>query len=76
MVRLVPALKRRGSSRRQDRLLQFNTYVCSIGRKEVIPLASGTKQGSDFRRADNGRYTTEKYADKHPKTTIKETRKK
>ncbi len=25
------------------------------------------------RRADTGRYTTKKYADKHPKTTVKET---
>jgi hypothetical protein len=25
-----------------------------------------------YRRADNGRYTTENYADKHPKTTVKE----
>lgn len=36
---------------------------------------SGGKS-TDYRRADNGRYTTEKYADKHPNTTIKETRKK
>jgi hypothetical protein len=33
-------------------------------------------KGSDYRRADTGRYTTEKYAKKHPKTTVKETRKK
>ena len=28
------------------------------------------------RRADTGRYTTKQYADQHPKTTIKETRKR
>jgi len=37
--------------------------------------AKKPSKGSDYRRADNGQYTTEKYADKHPKTTIKETRK-
>ena len=26
-----------------------------------------------YRRADNGEYTTEKYAKKHPTTTVKET---
>ena len=29
-----------------------------------------------YRRADNGQYTTEDYAKKHPKTTVKETDKK
>lgn len=28
------------------------------------------------RRADTGRFTTERYAKKHPKTTVKETVKK
>lgn len=28
------------------------------------------------RRADNGRYTTKRYADKHPRTTVKETDRK
>ena len=28
-----------------------------------------------YRRADNGHYCTKKYAESHPKTTIKETRK-
>ena len=28
-----------------------------------------------YRRADNGEYCTKQYATKHPKTTIKETRK-
>lgn len=28
-----------------------------------------------YRRADNGEYTTEEYAKKHPKTTVKETEK-
>jgi hypothetical protein len=27
----------------------------------------------NYRRADNGEFTTEKYANKHPKTTVKET---
>jgi hypothetical protein len=27
-----------------------------------------------YRRADTGRYTTEKYAKKHPKTTVKESK--
>ena len=39
-------------------------------------MAKQPKIQTDFRRADNGRYTTEKFADKHPKITIKETRKK
>ena len=30
----------------------------------------------NYRRADNGQYTTEKYAQKHPNTTVKETEKK
>lgn len=29
-----------------------------------------------IRRADTGRFTTKKYADNHPKTTVKETRHK
>jgi len=32
------------------------------------------KKTTRFRRADNGQYTTERYAKKHPKTTIKEKR--
>lgn len=31
------------------------------------------KKAPRYRRADNGRYTTKKYAKKHPKTTVKET---
>jgi hypothetical protein len=27
----------------------------------------------NYRRADTGEFTTEKYANKHPKTTVKET---
>lgn len=34
------------------------------------------KKKSNFRRADNGRYCTEEYAKRHPKTTVKETVKK
>lgn len=29
-----------------------------------------------YREADKGRYVTKEYADKHPKTTVKETDKK
>jgi hypothetical protein len=31
------------------------------------------KKISHYRRADTGQYTTEQYAKKHPKTTVKET---
>jgi hypothetical protein len=31
---------------------------------------------TNYRRADTGRYTTKKYAAKHPKTTVKETDRK
>lgn len=31
------------------------------------------KTRTSYRRADNGRYTTEDYAKKNPKTTVKET---
>jgi hypothetical protein len=31
------------------------------------------KKQQRFRRADSGEYTTKKYADKHPHTTVKET---
>jgi len=34
------------------------------------------KTQTAHRRADNGQYTTKKYADKHPKTTVRETRHK
>jgi hypothetical protein len=27
-----------------------------------------------YRRADNGQYTTKPYSDKHPKTTVKESK--
>ena len=30
-------------------------------------------KATKFRDADKGRYTTEEYAKKHPKTTVKET---
>ncbi|MDP1727029.1 MAG: multidrug transporter [Bacteroidota bacterium] len=33
---------------------------------------SKQKEDDKFRRADTGRYTTEEYAKKHPKTTVKE----
>lgn len=32
-----------------------------------------TKTSTRYRRADTGQYTTEEYAKKHPKTTVKET---
>ena len=34
-----------------------------------MPKGKTTK----YRRSDNGHYTTEQYAKKHPKTTVKET---
>ena len=34
------------------------------------------KKQTAHRRADNGQYTTKKYADQHPKTTIKEIRRR
>jgi hypothetical protein len=37
---------------------------------------AGGKKTTHHRDADNGRYVTKEYADKHPKTTIKETDKK
>lgn len=39
-------------------------------------MAATPKKSTDYRRADNGQYTTPTYAEKHPRTTIKETRKK
>ena len=32
-----------------------------------------TKPTTHYRRADTGTYTTAQYAEKHPKTTVKET---
>jgi hypothetical protein len=31
-----------------------------------------SKTKINYRRADNGQYTTEQYAKRHPKTTVKE----
>jgi hypothetical protein len=54
-------------------------------RKEAVPMSGSagkkggkpsSSKGHDNRRADNGQYTTDKYAKAHPKTTIRETRKK
>ena len=36
---------------------------------------TNTKTRTTYRRADTGTYTTEQYANKHPKTTVKETEK-
>jgi hypothetical protein len=35
-----------------------------------------TKKVERYRRADTGEYTTKEYAEKHTKTTVKETDKK
>lgn len=37
---------------------------------------SGSKPSTPpkYRRADTGKYTTKRYADKHPKTTVKESK--
>lgn len=32
-----------------------------------------SKKSTHYRDADSGQYVTKKYADKHPKTTVKET---
>jgi len=36
----------------------------------------GTTKTTRYREADKGRYGTKKYADTHPKTTVKETDRK
>lgn len=38
-------------------------------------MAKKTKTQTVYRRADNGHFTTEGYAKKHPNTTVKETNK-
>lgn len=35
-------------------------------------MADKSSGGSKYRDAESGQYTTKKYADKHPKTTVKE----
>ncbi len=37
-------------------------------------MPSKKKPPPKFRRADNGQYTTEKFANKHPSTTVKESK--
>jgi hypothetical protein len=37
-----------------------------------LPMTKN-KTRTNYRRADTGEYTTEQYAKKHPKTTVKET---
>lgn len=39
-------------------------------------MAGKKSTTTKYREADKGRYVTKKYADKHPKTTVKETDKK
>ncbi|MBB6001431.1 hypothetical protein HNP25_000070 [Arcicella rosea] len=39
-------------------------------------MTKKTTVTTNYRRADNGQYTTKKYAENHPKTTVKETDKK
>ena len=38
--------------------------------------STGQQKSTHYRDAKTGHYVTEKYADKHPKTTVKETDKK
>ncbi|TAV74252.1 multidrug transporter [Rhizobium leguminosarum] len=38
--------------------------------------SGGSSGGKDHRSAETGRYVTEKYSDKHPKTTVSESRPK
>ena len=35
-------------------------------------MSNNNSNGSKYRDAESGQYTTKKYADKHPKTTVKE----
>ena len=39
-------------------------------------MAKNTGKTSSYRSAETGRYVTKEYAEKHPKTTVKETGKK
>jgi hypothetical protein len=39
-------------------------------------MAKKSTQPPKYRDADTGQYTTKKYAESHPKTTVKETDKK
>lgn len=39
-------------------------------------MSNSSNKNEHYRRADSGQYTTKKYADKHPNTTVKETDKK
>lgn len=45
-------------------------------RKTMTARKSGSKPSTPpkYRRADTGKYTTKRYADKHPKTTVKESK--
>lgn len=36
-------------------------------------MAKASKPAPKYRDADTGEYVTKKYAEKHPKTTVKET---
>jgi hypothetical protein len=42
-------------------------------RSEQVAGKKSSSSPGKFRRADSGRYTTKRYANKHPKTTVKET---
>jgi hypothetical protein len=35
-------------------------------------MSKNNLNSAKYRRADNGQYTTERYAKSHPKTTVKE----
>lgn len=39
-------------------------------------MAKNTGKTSSYRSAETGRYVTKTYAEKHPKTTVKETDRK
>ena len=40
----------------------------------LVMTKNTKKEDGSYRRADNGRYCTEEYAKRHPKTTIHENR--
>lgn len=43
-----------------------------MAKKPSPSKSSGSKPTTDYRSAKTGRFVTEKYAKKHPSTTVKE----
>jgi hypothetical protein len=62
---------------RPVKLLEWKRTYVRLARKGVRRMAAKKPtKSTDHRDAGTGRFVTEKYADKHKGTTIKETRKK